>query len=210
MKKLTLVLILFVLSGSVYAEKRDAIDFRLATIEKVISGNSIIDSVNISNSLNLLGLNVTSYSDSLLKISWTYNPTNLNFAVENISSESFKIMWDEMSYIDVNNNGHRIFHKGIKINEREKEQAPTVVMRKTSLVDVIIPTDYVTYSDYFNRWLFYFLNSTKNSITDKEIKVLMSLSIKEEIIEYIFTFKLRDLNKKIKAGMNSDGSWSYL
>lgn len=207
---LLLAFSLFILISNALAEKRKAIEMQLINIEKSISGESVTDSTNISNTQNPIGLNITSYSDSLMKISWMYNLTHLDFILENISKESYKILWDDMSYIDIDNNGHRIFHKGIKMNDREKPQAPTVVMKKTNLNDIIIPYDYVEYSDYFKRWVFRYLNpSGKAQVENKEIRVLMPIEIKGNIIEYIFTFRLKDLKIKKKAGMNSDGSWSY-
>lgn len=207
---LLLVFSLFILISNALAEKRKAIEMQLINIEKSISGESVTDSTNISNTQNPIGLNITSYSDSLMKISWMYNLTHLDFILENISKESYKILWDDMSYIDIDNNGHRIFHKGIKMNDREKSQAPTVVMKKTNLNDIIIPYDYVEYSDYFKRWVFRYLNpSDKAQVENKDIRVLMPIEIKGNIIEYIFTFRLKDLKIKKKAGMNSDGSWSY-
>lgn len=208
-KSLLLILVLLSLTNYSFAEKRRALEMQLVNVEKTMSDNSIIDSTNISNALNSIGLNTTSYSDSLLEITWMYNLTHLDFTLKNIGQESYKILWDDMSYIDTENNGHRIFHKGVKMNDREKSQAPTVVMKRTNLEDVIIPSDYVSYNDYFNRWLFNFLHSSKLPVEGKEIKVLMPIDVKGKIIEYVFTFKLRDLKTKKKADMNGDGSWSY-
>lgn len=208
-KKISLFLFCLTLCGPLYAEKRGAIDFQLVKIEKIVSGSSIIDTINISNEINHLGLNVTTYSDPMFKISWMYNLTNLDFVLKNTSNESLKIFWDEMSYIDISNNGHRVFHKGISPNKKEKSQIPTVIMKGTNLVDGITPVDYVSYHTGLERWLFYYLHTPKGPIHGREVKVLMVLRVNKSIVEYIFTFKIRNLNKRINVTMLSDYRWTY-
>jgi len=168
------------------------------------------------------------YEDSLIKIAWLPASKSFAFAIENKSEHSIKIIWDESAYIDINGKAVRTIHSGIKYFDKEKTQTPTVIPKKSSIRDFLLPTDklhYYTYTDskyYYGGWgnspLFPSQASRKDELIDiakkyigKTVKILLPIQIQDVINEYTFSFKIenfvleREYNK-IVISENSEGT----
>jgi hypothetical protein len=209
MKNLLFLFALVIIPFTAFAEKRDAYEMKLISIEKTTPSASITESEESArNTVTESQLNVTEYSDSLMTISWMFHPTHLSFTLENTGNRSLKIIWDDVMFIDKNNTIHNVFHDGVKIVDREQEQRPTTIIKNTKLSDRIILIDMVEYSSYFNRWMFDFLFPRLAS-NDGNIRVLMPVQTGEETIEYVFTFEVKDLRRRTNIRFNSDYSISY-
>ena len=86
------------------------------------------------------------YQDSIMKIVWSYDYSQIGFELTNESEQTLKLIWDDAAYISIKNESGRIFHKGVKYIDRENPQPPTAVYKKTTLSDLISPTSYTYYA----------------------------------------------------------------
>ena len=95
------------------------VDYKLNNVSR---NESVMDN-NIVNAAS------KNYKDELLSISWIIDRNKANFTIKNNASSSIKILWDDMAFVSINGESHRIIHKGIKYSEKEKEQAPSIIAR---------------------------------------------------------------------------------
>lgn len=167
--------------------------FTYYKLSNVSRNESIMDN-NISSSAN--------YKDELLSVSWSIDRNKVNFSVKNNASGSIKIPWDDMAFVGINGESHRIIHKGIKYSEKEKEQAPSIIARNAELHDLIIPADKIYYQKSWEKWSAYpfvddFLYSPEDESTKhpngKKIQVLLPIIVNEKRYEYQFEFKIDNI-----------------
>ena len=154
--------------------------------------------------------NYATYKDELLSVSWSIGRNRADFTIRNIASGSIKILWDDMAFVGINGESHRIIHKGIKYSEKEKEQAPSIIARNSELHDLFIPADKIYYQKSWEKWSAYpfvddFLYSPEDESTKrpngKKIQVLLPIIVNEKRYEYQFVFEI----DKIRYGlMNYD------
>jgi len=155
------------------------------------------------------------FEDDLVKVLWSVSSDEIAFTVQNKTDHSIKIPWDDAAFIDENGSSHRVMHSGIKYNDRQQAQAPSIVVRKASLEDIVFPTDYVSWEeggrytsgkwkqrsfypdyDYQNIYRSHEFNSFEEfdkavkSKVGKTFQVLLPLQIEDVINDYIFSFKV--------------------
>ena len=147
------------------------------------------------------------YEDSLIKCAWVVGTEQFAFTLENKTTNSIKIIWDECAYINENGSTGRIMHSGVKYTDKNASQPPSVVVRGARIDDIILPTDNVYYiSGQYGGWrtLPLFTNramtqaeldvTTKNTV-GKNVRILMPLEIKGVINEYVFNFEVTGFNQ---------------
>lgn len=148
------------------------------------------------------------YQDSIIKIDWDFAVTQMGFDLTNKSDQAIKVLWDDAAFISINNESHRIFHKGIKYTDRESAQAPTTVYKNTTLSDLIAPTSYSNYVSgqyggwrskplipYANKGLSIRLIYDENLI-GRTLKVILPIVVGEKTITYTFSFRTEFIEKK--------------
>jgi len=89
------------------------------------------------------------FEDNLVKIFWLATARGVSFVLENRTDHSIKIVWDEASYVDVEGVSHRVIHEGVKYADRNASQPPTVVVRKGSVTDIVVPSDSIYWREGF-------------------------------------------------------------
>ena len=195
MKSLILIFTFFsVFAFSQFTEKTKGIyQINLVSVEE--NGKEI----NVENN---------TFNSELFDITWKYNFTDFSFVLNNKSDYNIKINWNEISLIDQFGENNKIFHSGIKYIDREKEQAETMVYKKSKITDLIAPIKNVYYeagkyggwkqnqilkvkSQTFGAYQFY------NSLVDNSlIRIAMPLIINEKQKDFIYTFKIEFQEKK--------------
>lgn len=177
--------------------------YKLVSVTK---NETIVDD-NISS--NLL------YKDELLNIAWSIDRNKINFNLKNNASGSIKVLWDDMAFVGITGESHRVIHKGIKYSEKEKEQAPSIVARNTELHDLLIPADNIYYKKSREKWAANpFIADTTYSPEDeasqrpdgKKIQVLLPIIVNEKRYEYQFVFEIEKISFYL---MNFDYKDSY-
>ena len=130
-----------------------------------------------------------------------------DFYLFNNTNHSIKIIWDEAAFVDAEGLSHRIVHKGIKYIDMEKPQPVSVVVRGGILSDIVVPTTYVSHSSAFgwrkdpffspvftqsSHLIEQVLQDSKYNI-GKVVQILLPLAIQGTVNEYIFLFKVNDV-----------------
>ena len=169
--------------------------------------------VSATRNESVMDNNISSYlvyKDELLNIAWSIDRNKVNFNLKNNASSSIKILWDDMAFVGLNNDSHRVIHKGIKYSEKEKEQAPSIVARNTELHDLLIPSDNIYYKKSWEKWsarpfVDDFLYSPEDEASQrpdgKKIQVLLPIIVNEKRYEYQFVFEIEKISFYL---MNSD------
>lgn len=141
------------------------------------------------------------FEDKMIKILWLPSDSRLNFFLTNKTDYSMRIMWDEAAYVDEAGASHRVIHQGVKYAQIDDAQPPSVVVRKGTFSDSIIPTSAIFYSDgWQERYLLpsaqmggdpqVFLDENKK-LVGKNIQVLLPIQIEGITNDYIFVFNIK-------------------
>ena len=158
-----------------------------------------------------------SFEDEMVRIVWLPTDFEISFALTNKTDHSIKIIWDEAAYVGIDGISERVIHAGVKYTDRNNSQPPTVVIRKGTVTDLIIPSDNIYYvSGRYGGWEelpllpdvkapnVEELKSKAEKYIGKTIQVLLPLQIEDIVNEYIFIFEVQNveakLNKEKKAG----------
>lgn len=169
--------------------------------------------VNATRNESVMDNNISSnliYKDDLLTIAWIIDRNKINFNLKNNASSSIKVLWDDMAFVGITGESHRVIHKGIKYSEKEKEQAPSIVARNTELRDLLIPADKIYYKKSWEKWSAHpfvddFLYSPEDEASQRpdgqKIQVLIPIIVNEKRYEYLFVFEIEKFSFYL---MNSD------
>ncbi len=190
-------IIIFILSGC--AMHRAYYDVGLIEVERPVQAKERYGEQKITKTAEA-GIDKYYFEDEMVKILWVPTSHQVSFALTNKTDHSIKIIWDEAAFVGVNGISSRVMHSGVKYIDRSNPQPPTVVVRKGTISDLIVPTDniyYNTYSGWETAPLFP-VSATKEeelrlsaqSYVGKTIQVLLPLKIEDVVNEYIFTFKI--------------------
>lgn len=143
-----------------------------------------------------------SYQDSIIQIKWTYTSTAFEFTLLNKTNKSLKVNWEESAYIDENGESNRVFHKGIKFEDRSQAQPTTVVIRGSVLSDLVAPVDKVHYASgqyggwytrplfEVNSWTTSGAKAMEDKIRGKTVSILLPIVYEGRTREFIFNFKI--------------------
>lgn len=124
------------------------------------------------------------YEDNIISILWHGTVENFVFMLKNKSDNSLKIIWDEASFINEDNESGRIAHKGVRKDRLNESQPPTVIPKGTELNDMVVPVDRV--GDFLIPGIRKYNPDRKG----KKVMILLPIEIKGVTNEYTFTFDL--------------------
>jgi hypothetical protein len=169
------------------------------------------------------------FEDEMVKVLWAFRGTQMAFSLENKTEHSIKIPWDQAAFIDEAGRSHRVMHAGVTFDDREKPQAPSVVVPNGFLKDIAAPIDYVhrreRTRDAAGRWeqrcllpdfdvhgssqkgeyatFTDFENGAKSKV-GKTIQVLLPLETGDVLNNYIFAFRIESANAFEEAGQSAE------
>lgn len=156
--------------------------------------------VEVTNQAGIVGsVSKNNYSDDVISIDWSDARTQLGFEIQNRSDKMIRIVWNDAAYIGSNGKTSRVFHKGIKYTNKELSQPDSPIYAKSSLSDLVAPTDYSELMDneWVSRPLVGSLAAALNKTVDKldkslvggKIRVVLPIVHGDTTIEYNFTFE---------------------
>jgi len=102
-------------------------------------------------------------------------------------------------------------HSGVKYTNRNEHQPPSVIIRNSSINDVIIPTGNIHYisGDWHEAPIFPMTTSSlqkfyeiKQFYENKFVQILLPLEIENIINEYIFTFEIEKV-ELVQGSLNT-------
>lgn len=138
------------------------------------------------------GVNKYNYKDNVIDIVIVALSEQFLFTINNLSTSTIKIIWDDAAFIDTDGSTSKIIHKGIKYIQREESQPPTSIIKNAKLEDVAVPTNKIYFSSVSNEWdkRSLFSNVNRNGDNQK-IKLMLPIEIKGITNEYIFEFTVK-------------------
>jgi hypothetical protein len=143
------------------------------------------------------------FRDDIISVQFTLSETGINFALGNVSDQPLKILWNDVSYIDIGKVSHRVMHSGIQYDERSNAMPPVSVPPNSAITDVIVPTDYVffskgIYTQYFTipaSWQvtpFFPPPNKKEALffNGRTFEIYLPIEIGGSVKNYRFTFEI--------------------
>jgi len=167
----------------------------------------------IGESNDLVKITDNTYEDNDIKIGFSFGLKELDFELYNKTESPIKVIWDEASFIPFGE-GKKVMHKGVKYIDRNNAQVPTTIPSKTSLSDLICPTDNVYYRqgyygtsfsspggwETYDLWLSADMNKPDNEamimkLKGLKYKVLLPMEVNGVKKNYTFNFEITDIAK---------------
>ncbi len=159
------------------------------------------------------------FEDEMIKILWMPSSAELRFRLKNKTNHSIKIIWNDAAYVCEKGKSHRVMHAGVKYIDRNNLQQSGVVAGNGVITDFIYPTDYANYT--YDRWVESPLQAggwvlkpllpnsqaggdqqkllnSGTSYIDKTMQLLLPIQLEDVTYNYVFTFKVKDVNLSIK------------
>ena len=136
--------------------------------------------------------NNNKYEDKYIKIEWEILQSALSFNLLNKTDGSLKVLWNDMSFIDISNNSRRVLSGETREIHANLEVPSSVVPKGSSFSEIAIP--YPRKSFILNNYLCpQELEDKGKPEIGKEIRILFPIEIEGNVIEYIFTFRVSDI-----------------
>jgi len=143
------------------------------------------------------------YDDDTLSVVFVVSRKGINFTLKNKSNSPLKVDWNQWSYVDVESKSHKVFHRGVAYKDKEASLPPSTVPPTAALEDLIVPTDYVEWSNAEGGYRVLELlpnNSAASTLIGKTISVFMPIETNGSVKNYLFSFKVKDAQTAGKAG----------
>ena len=138
------------------------------------------------------------YEDPFLKIEFSITQKQFGFILQNRTENPIKIDWNQVSYVDVLSESHKVMHSGVKYTDKGNPQTPTLIPPTAKLKDIVYPIDYVSYlpGPSGGLWteapLLPEAPEAKN-LKGKSFSVFMPLEINGVVKNYLFSFNIADV-----------------
>ncbi|WP_018629250.1 hypothetical protein [Niabella aurantiaca] len=147
----------------------------------------------------------TTYSwvDNVISIKFRKAYGSVRFILENKSDSTLKVDWNEAVLINTDGNSYKLIHGDTKYFDKEKEQVPTTVYRKSKITEVVAPSDYIIYkSGSWERKEFLagdrdlaIFSIYNPELINKEVRLVLPILLGNNKIEYAFYFRTIFVNK---------------
>lgn len=136
------------------------------------------------------------YEDDLVAFTWYVSKTQLNFSLKNKTNHSIRIPWDDIVFINPAGRSMRVIHNGIRLVDRNSEQAPSVVAKNSTLDDILVPSDHIYYIEgQYGGWRTHDVFHNYEYVGAK-ISVVFPIIIENVTNEYIFRFQATNVYKQ--------------
>ncbi|NUP55824.1 MAG: hypothetical protein HOQ19_08330 [Gemmatimonadaceae bacterium] len=149
------------------------------------------------------------FEDSLINATVVPIQTGFSVRIENKTSHTIKIIWDDAAIVDPTGQSARIMHVGVKYVDRNNSQPPTVIVARGHIYDELSPTDKVYMSTgLYGGWQtapllpktpFQIANrdtvlaKLTETYKGKTVQLLLPLQIEDVTNDYLFTFTINDV-----------------
>lgn len=140
-----------------------------------------------------------SFSDDIIDIVIVGDEKQFSYELQNVSSSSIKVIWNEAAFVGLDGKTSKIMHVGTRFSERESDQPATTIIKGAKIDDVATPTANVYYDEGItigystigSGW------KTRSMLPNKyegkeagEIRLMLPIQVKEVVNEYTFVFKV--------------------
>lgn len=162
---------------------------KLSRVECQASANDTVSNMVLPDSNE----EKLTYEDEYLKITWTPEDKFLRFTMTNKSNSNIKLLWDEMSFVDILGNSERIINGEMRNIEANREQPESVVPRGARFSATafpyskkrIIQKEYICPEE---------ADDDGKSVIGEEIRILFPVKVGDATNEYLFVFQVKDVS----------------
>ena len=130
------------------------------------------------------GISKYSYIDNYVGIIIFHDKEQFVFSIHNLSDNTLKVIWDEAAYVDANGSTSKVIHSGVKYNERENSQTPSIIVKGAKITDIAVPVNNIEH----NEILGWFSKPLYQPAQEGNIALLLPFQIKGVTNEYLFVF----------------------
>ncbi|MGE5173968.1 MAG: hypothetical protein ACM3MD_09065 [Betaproteobacteria bacterium] len=144
------------------------------------------------------------FRDSTIAVSFAVSDQSFRFRFENLTAHPVKILWERAEYTDVNRQGHRLMHSGIRFQDRNNPIPDQIVPSRAAVQEAVIPVSKVYMAQkkktYDIHPLFVRDNSAAAGLKGKSINLFIPVEVNRAIIPYNFKIEITDSVKEAIQG----------
>lgn len=155
---------------------------KLLTVERPKDAKEKYGELTISDVQDENQKTLMQFEDALIKSQFYFGNTSISIILQNKTSYTMKISWDNAAFIDEDGISRRVIHEGVKLVDRNSPQAPSIIVRNGKIYDSITPSDNIYYSS--GEWKYLDLTIGKNV----NVSLLLPIEIEGVVNDYIFNF----------------------
>lgn len=138
------------------------------------------------------------YEDDLFRSIWSVNEAGWNLSLYNKSEKPLLIDWDEVSYMDVDNMGHRVLVSGTKLSELGNPQTPSVIPRRGNITETLYSADHVYQSStgiLAKRPLWSIDFTEAKRYEGKSFRLIIPFTVDGLSAQYEFVFTIKNVRQ---------------
>lgn len=158
-----------------------------SSLEKPSSNKFSKGKIHIDNILGIL-----TYADNYISIEIIPEEECFRFVLNNVSSGTIKINWDDIIFIDEYNQSRRMIHSGVRYIDANKPQNPTLIARNSSINDILVPIHRLYYSSYDYEWsvlaILNYVHVYNHYKEGTQVKLILPIEVGNNRYEYTITY----------------------
>ncbi|MDI3503587.1 MAG: hypothetical protein PWP64_523 [Candidatus Cloacimonadota bacterium] len=138
------------------------------------------------------------YEDDLFRSIWSMNEAGWNLVLYNKSEATLTIDWDKVTYMDVDNIGHKVLASGTKYSMRNEAQTPAVLPRRGNLTETLVSADHVYQSStgiWTKRPLWPVDFAEAQRYKGKSVRLIVPFTVEGLTAQYEFIFTIKDVRQ---------------
>ncbi|MBT3327596.1 MAG: hypothetical protein HN396_15280 [Gemmatimonadales bacterium] len=160
-------------------------------------------------------------SDGLVRATVVPAYNRIDLTMENLSTDSIRILWDQGALVDIDRQSRRIVHGGVKYLEIQDAQTPSVVVGGSLFSDAIVPVNNIEYLPTLATWITHsLLPVTETKVKGEEgliavreaskaylsrpVRLLLPLEVGGRRFEYVFEFRVNSFDVWRKRTRETD------
>lgn len=143
------------------------------------------------------------FEDEYFKIYWHVGFDRFYFTMFNKSSYPIKIIWDDVTFVNMDQSVSKMIHTGTKYNQRNEAQVDTTIPKGAILEDILVPVvNIVLDGEWTIRSLFnehaYGIDAVERAslCQGKTMSILFPIRIENIENNYTFIFKVDEVKAK--------------
>jgi len=145
------------------------------------------------------------FEDDLFRSIWSATEAGWDLVLYNKSEKPIMIDWNNVNYMDVDNIGHKVLISSTRFADRDKDQVPSVIVRRGSLTEKLVSATHIYQSPLtgllVKRPMFPIDYSEAIRYKNKEFKLMVPFTVDGLSSQYEFIFKIKDV-RQVSAASN--------
>ncbi|HQQ67929.1 MAG TPA: hypothetical protein PLX77_03775 [Candidatus Cloacimonadota bacterium] len=145
------------------------------------------------------------YEDDLFRSIWSATEAGWDLVLYNKSEKPIMIDWNNVNYQDVDNIGHKVLISSTRFTDRDKDQVPSVIVRRGNLTEKLVSATHIYQSPLsgllVKRPMFPIDYNEAIRYKGKEFKLMIPFTVDGLSSQYEFVFKIKDV-RQVSATSN--------